>query len=221
MSNEESGPLKAVCNATYGICFLGTPHRGSSKADLIDTLSRLSKLWGNVPNTKITQVLMPEAEILRDVHDSFIKNPINSKVKIYTFHEGLDFKGLTVKMQFCSHGPLLILAQIVDRLSSTLGLPNEVQSDIPADHVNMAKFDSRTDQGYKRVTSALQRLVDGIQSSSSQGTLDLASVLDTRSCFSAYNSGGRQLTHHHDRGSLIGRHDCRQVTDVDVTVFFC
>lgn len=134
---------------------------------------------------------MPEAEILRDVHDSFIKNPINTKVKIYTFHEGLDSKGLTVKMQFCSHGPLLILAQIVDRLSSTLGLPNEIQSDIPADHVNMAKFDSPTDQGYLRISGALRQLVDGITLSLDQGTLDPASVLNTRSCLSACNTGGR------------------------------
>jgi len=221
ISNEESGSLKAVCNATHGVCFLGTPHRGSPKADLIDTLGRLSWLWGNVPNTKITQVLIPEAEILRDVHDSFIKNPITTEIKIYTFHEGLDTKGLTVKMQLWSHGPLLIIAQIVDRFSSTVGLPDEEQSDIPADHVNMAKFDSRTDQGYIRVTGALRQLVDGIKSSLYQGTLDPASVLDTKSCLFACNTGGRQLTYYHYRGSLIGAGDYRQVTDVNITALFC
>lgn len=150
---------------------------------MIDGLGRVSWLWGNVPNTKITQVLIPEAEILRDVHDSFIKNPIIPKVKIYTFHEGLDSQGVTVKTQLCSHGPLLILAQIVDRFSSTVGLPGEVQSDIPADHVNMAKFASPTDQGYLRIRGASRQLVDDIQSSSSQGTPDPASVRHTKSCF--------------------------------------
>lgn len=47
--------------------------------------------------------------------------------------------------------------QIVDRFSSTIDLPNKVLAGIPANHVNMTKFESSTDQGFIRVRSALQR----------------------------------------------------------------
>ncbi|KAN0115549.1 hypothetical protein V8E51_005093 [Hyaloscypha variabilis] len=83
LNAEKTRPyLGEIFPATKGICFLGTPHRGSSKAALAETLSRVTETWGNSPNVQILQALKYDAETLD--------------------REGLDYKGLIIVDRFSS-----------------------------------------------------------------------------------------------------------------------
>ncbi|MCJ1381268.1 hypothetical protein MMC17_004377 [Xylographa soralifera] len=146
-ARAERSHLSPIFPATFGICFVGTPHRGSSKAALAETLSRITQMWGNTPNLQILQALQYDAETLDRIQNTFKLNLLEHKIKIRTFHEGLDYKGF----------------KIVDRFSSTMDLPDEIPTDIPANHVEMTKFSSSTDIGYKRVSSALIRWLKEIE----------------------------------------------------------
>jgi hypothetical protein len=50
--------------------------------------------------------------------------------------------------------------QIVDDDSASLGFPNEGKQVLPGNHVEMVKFDSKTDTGYKRVSIAIMDLIE-------------------------------------------------------------
>ncbi|KAH8896752.1 hypothetical protein GQ53DRAFT_595324, partial [Thozetella sp. PMI_491] len=54
-----------------GICFLGTPHRGSEKADLGSIVVRLLKAGGMRVNTRIVTVLQPDSEGAYSLHSPF------------------------------------------------------------------------------------------------------------------------------------------------------
>jgi hypothetical protein len=60
-SRSTTTHLSEVLPATLGICFLGTSHRGSSKASLSETMH---KLVGKSPNLQILQALKYDAETL-------------------------------------------------------------------------------------------------------------------------------------------------------------
>ncbi|MCJ1395121.1 hypothetical protein MMC18_008002 [Xylographa bjoerkii] len=146
-ARAERSHLSPIFPATFGICFLGTPHRGSSKAALAETLSRITQVWGNTPNLQILQALQDDAETLDRIQTTFKRNRLDHEIKIRTFHEGLDYKGI----------------KIVDRFSSTMDLPDEIPTDIPANHVDMTKFNSSTDVDYLRVSNALIRWLTEIE----------------------------------------------------------
>ena len=95
-SHTERTYLRDIFPATYGICFLGTPHRGSSKAALAETLTRLTTLWGNTPNYQILQALSLNAETLDRVHTGFKQCLLDHKIEVRTFYEELDYKGFRV-----------------------------------------------------------------------------------------------------------------------------
>lgn len=98
ISYKERSYLGEIFPATKGICFLGTPHRGSSKAALAETLSRVTETWGNSPNMQILQALKYDAETLDRVHSDFLMVHSEQPMKIRTFQEGLDYKGLIVRL---------------------------------------------------------------------------------------------------------------------------
>ncbi len=54
-------------------------------------------------------------------------------------------------------GVISNLAKIVDRFSSTIGNPNEIVSDIQADHRNMTKFTQLDEPGFLSICNVLDR----------------------------------------------------------------
>ena len=49
------------------------------------------------------------------------------------------------------------LVKVVDRFSSVIGNPNEIVSDIQADHRNMTKFSQSDEPGFLSICNALDR----------------------------------------------------------------
>ena len=89
---------KAIAPATAGVCFLGTPHRGTSIAAQGETLLRISKLLGKSPNLRILQALKYDAETLDRVHTGFHRTLIDArcKLKIRSFLEAEKYLGVLV-----------------------------------------------------------------------------------------------------------------------------
>ena len=63
--------LKEIYNATYGITFLGTPHRGSSIASLGKMAHNASRVLWKRPNTAVLQDLERHSTTLDRVGKGF------------------------------------------------------------------------------------------------------------------------------------------------------
>ncbi|KAK0512960.1 hypothetical protein JMJ35_004977 [Cladonia borealis] len=149
---------KAIARATAGVCFLGTPHRGTSIAALGETVLRISKLWGKSPNLCVLQALKYDAETLDRVQSSFIITLIDPrcKINIRSFREAEKHLGVAV----------------VDRFSSIVGNPNEIVTDIQADHRNMTKFAQPDEPGFLSICNALDRWMKELSVASSEFFLE-------------------------------------------------
>lgn len=81
--------LKDIAPATFGVCFLGTPHRGSTSASLGKIAFEITKAATRHPNTRLLQDLERNSEILDQVGHSFAQTMLrsNRKLRISSFRE--------------------------------------------------------------------------------------------------------------------------------------
>lgn len=87
-SNSTVGTrLKSIAPATLGVCFLGTPHRGSKTASLGKIAWNLTVIATNRPNLKLLQGLERNSETLDRVSDGFSQVLLKYKIAIYSFRE--------------------------------------------------------------------------------------------------------------------------------------
>ena len=78
-----------------------------------------------------------------------------------------------ISRRTCKH-LLSSVYQVVDDFSSIIGDAAEAQEGIDANHVQMCKFTSRDDPGYKKVFRVIRDLVKDSDRKASQGTDDNA-----------------------------------------------
>lgn len=147
LSKNEKTFLKEVLLATAGVCFLGTPHRGSKSASLGKLAFGLTKALFQNPNLQILRALEINSEILECVGRSFCQIMHEGKISVHSFREELATKGV----------------MIVDDFSSSIGDANETRGTIHANHRNIARFTSLEDPGFTRVTSVLLRWENDLQ----------------------------------------------------------
>src|SRR4051812_47863431 len=62
-----------ICRCTYGIIFLGTPHRGSSKADFADIVGKIARASLHQPNTTLIDELKKNSPTLMTVSKAFAR----------------------------------------------------------------------------------------------------------------------------------------------------
>ena len=81
--------LKDIAPATLGVCFLGTPHRGSSSASLGKIAYGISRTMTRRPNMKLLQGLERDSEMLEQIGDTFAQTMLKSKMglRVYSFRE--------------------------------------------------------------------------------------------------------------------------------------
>ncbi len=81
--------LKDIAPATCGICFLGTPHRGSATASLGRVAYEITRIMTRRPNTRLLQGLEKNSETLEQIGDTFAQTILNSdmKLRVYSFRE--------------------------------------------------------------------------------------------------------------------------------------
>lgn len=154
-SNEQGTRNKDIAPASYGVCFLGTPHRGSKSASIGRIAFRLTTVATRRPNVKLLQALERNSETLDRIGDDFYQTLLKHNFKIASFREEREIRVLGV-----------FSTVVVAPDSAKIGHGTEELSSIPANHSDMAKFADQSDIGFRRVSDVLRRWVDEIKSSS-------------------------------------------------------
>lgn len=87
-SNSTERPqLKCIAPATYGIVFLGTPHRGSKSATIGKFAYQISAFVAKSPNIKLFQALERNSETLDSIGDMFSQTLSKHHIQVISFRE--------------------------------------------------------------------------------------------------------------------------------------
>lgn len=143
--------LRSIYVSTFGILFMGTPHRGSDLAKwgaLLESICR-----GVMPtnivtsNSNLINALKRENETLQVIDREFYQ--IIGRFRVYFFHEGKQTNLGNMKTDM-----------IVDEESASPNAPDVERSVIQQDHRHMCKFENDSAPGFDLVADALQRYAD-------------------------------------------------------------
>jgi len=87
--STEGTALRCVAPATSGICFLGTPHRGSSSASLGLIACNIAQAILRKPNKNLLKGLERSSELLDNIGEDFGQTLIKyaPKLRIFSFRE--------------------------------------------------------------------------------------------------------------------------------------
>ncbi|KAL8883885.1 MAG: hypothetical protein Q9215_007946 [Flavoplaca cf. flavocitrina] len=146
--------LKEIAPATFGVCFLGTPHRGSSSASLGKIAYKISRTVTRRPNTKLLQGLERNSETLEQIGDTFAQTMLKSErgLRVYSFREEKETRKY-----------LVVNTTVVKPDSAMIGDPYEEVGSVPANHSEMTKFESSEAIGFKRIAAQLRRWVQELR----------------------------------------------------------
>jgi len=78
---------KDIVPSVFAVCFLGTPHRGSSTATTARRAYNLTTIVSKRPNLRILRSLEKNAETLDRIGNNFVQTMSQYDIKIYSFHE--------------------------------------------------------------------------------------------------------------------------------------
>ncbi|KAK3358093.1 Alpha/Beta hydrolase protein [Lasiosphaeria hispida] len=149
--NSPEPHLQNIYDTTVGVCFLGTPHCGSTLANWGAVFGQIANTVKKI-NTNLLKVLEPESEVLAIIQGDFHamlrsrSDQGRPSLSITCFYEELPVKGV---------------GEIVPKHSAILPVYNSIG--IRANHMDMARFSDKEDQGYLSVSTELLRWVRAIQ----------------------------------------------------------
>ena len=147
IQNNKTEHLRSIFVSTYGILFLGTPHKGS---DLAEWGSRLEWICGAILPKKLidtqpglVNALRSNSETLQNIDRDFIQ--LTSRFHIFFFHEGkpTDLKGT--------------LRYVVNEESASPNIQDVEHACIQQDHSHMCRFENASAPGFDLVTEGIQR----------------------------------------------------------------
>ncbi|KAJ3546378.1 hypothetical protein NM208_g2021 [Fusarium decemcellulare] len=134
--------LGHIVSATTAVIFMGTPHRGSSKATLGKIVAKAGRVLG--ANDRILKSLENGSAFLEQQRNSF--DSIRQNFLTVCLWEEL---------------PISFVGHIVPEASACIDGPDILKEHLPGcDHKSMAKFNSRTDKGYTIVLDYLQQALE-------------------------------------------------------------
>ncbi|KAL8723059.1 MAG: hypothetical protein Q9181_007363, partial [Wetmoreana brouardii] len=156
--------LKDIAAATFGICFLGTPHRGSKSASLGKIAYQITSAATRRPNIKLLQGLERGSETLDQIGDTFAQTMLRGDrpLRICSFREEKETRNY-----------LVFNTMVVDADSAKIGDGHEEVGSIPANHRKMTKFINLGDVGFKRVVSQLNRWVQKLRADENISSADI------------------------------------------------
>ncbi|KAK3394402.1 hypothetical protein B0H63DRAFT_388006, partial [Podospora didyma] len=129
----------------HSIFFLGTPHRGSDMAAILENM--LAASGGRKP---FVSDLRPNSAALEGINDAF--RHYASDLNLWSFYETLPVR----TARFVSR-------IVVERHSAVLGFPKEEIAAMDADHRHICKFSTPLDPNYKMLRNSLLTAVDMIK----------------------------------------------------------
>ena len=127
--------------ATYAIMFFGTPHTGMSDA----ALRAQAELMPTAALSQLSTALVKGSQTLQEINDQFA--PLSKRFSLYFFWEQLPSEFGTTK------------AYVVTQDSADPGWEPGERAGIHADHSQMCKFTSASQDGFKLVLSACERYI--------------------------------------------------------------
>ncbi|KAL9059037.1 MAG: hypothetical protein Q9162_001425 [Coniocarpon cinnabarinum] len=122
--------------------FLGTPHRGSNLAKLLNKLLAVSRI-GPSPKQYVAD-LAEDSSAIEELNDQFRNIP--TKIEITSFYE--------TRYSTAAYRKL-----IVKKESSIIGCRGEISQPLNADHHNLCKFASPDDDNYVSVRNTLRSII--------------------------------------------------------------
>ncbi|KAK0716522.1 Alpha/Beta hydrolase protein [Apiosordaria backusii] len=135
--------FRDIADATRGIVFFGTPHRGSDAAKTLDPVHKITAVgWTRM---RFLSLLTPHSHELRDISDDF--RHVAQRYALVTFYEQHIHPGLR--------------DLIVDKASSVMGIAHEDIMMLGGNHSSMCKFfqdDPRFDTVWMAIESAAKGL---------------------------------------------------------------
>ncbi|KAI1356671.1 WD40 repeat-like protein [Xylaria sp. FL0043] len=132
---------KDIASRIHTMYFLATPHRGSDSAAYLKAYLSLPLPTGA---KSFVKELMPDSQTVHDINYEF--RYACSHLKLFSFFESQPTAGV----------------MIVEKQSAVIGLPNEEEQYLPADHRHVCKFESDQDPGYLIVMRKLKATVEDI-----------------------------------------------------------
>ena len=84
MANTQSR-FESIKTATFGIIFLGTPHRGSPQANMGQIIANLAKIAFKKPQTQLLEILEKDSPELDDLSEEF--SNLHSALRIVSCYE--------------------------------------------------------------------------------------------------------------------------------------
>ena len=140
-SRHPSAGISDVYRYTSGILFLGTPHRGSSSADLGLILPNIVRAAGLVPvNQDLLRLVQLESRGLNEMNQGFL-HVAGESLLIGSFYETQATKRLGI---------------ITARSSAILDLNSEYCVGLEATHARLCKFKGPTDANYEKVYRVIE-----------------------------------------------------------------
>lgn len=88
--------LKDILPATYGIIFLGTPHRGSATATLGKMMQEISRILLKSHNVSVLRDIEVSSQTLDRIGRGFCQILVETPLEIHSFREELPTKGVMV-----------------------------------------------------------------------------------------------------------------------------
>ncbi|KAH0545460.1 hypothetical protein FGG08_000461 [Glutinoglossum americanum] len=186
-SHHENPRLKDIAVATFGVCFLGTPHKGSKTASMGKIAYQATVAATRRPNLQLLQALERNSAILDNIAESFGQTLSKRTMQISSFREEMETRKF-----------FIFSTMVVGADSAKIGDRREEVNSIPANHRNMTKFTSATDIGFKRVSAQLRRWVGKIKKAKNDFTAQ-----DYRDCLASLNDERTRVR----IGDVVKSHD--------------
>jgi hypothetical protein len=142
--NNPDAHLRNIFNCTKGVIFMGTPHKGSWIADWAKISAGALGLVKST-NKSLLEILRTDNQLLEAI-----------QVDFWSMIRDLRENGRRLEVTcFFEELPLPVIGKVVSKDSATLEGYNQLS--IHANHRDMVRFNSATDNGFRRLLGELVR----------------------------------------------------------------
>ncbi|KAF4626223.1 hypothetical protein G7Y89_g11938 [Cudoniella acicularis] len=144
LNNQQDERLGSIYKHTAGVVFLGTPHRGSEQVGLGQVVAKVAACALRQPNDKLLKNLDKESDVLERQRRSFAS--INQAIPLVCLWEEKP----------------TVVGIIVPEWSACIDGFQVKTGSIPANHMQMCKYENSDSIGYQRTSGHIINLVDAI-----------------------------------------------------------
>ena len=111
IAHERSERYWAISRDTYGVLFMGTPHRGSDMAFWTTVIGKIADVFtlGSI-RTQLLQDLQPKSACLGTICSQFVERA--QSLRIFTFYERLKISGMPELVRLSCEKPNVLLKDV-------------------------------------------------------------------------------------------------------------